>query len=217
MKLIIFSILNIIDLNLISTKYLKFSDIFKGGNFKKNFNSNNRTKTINSINDYSLKDQKDLEEQNDSNNPEGDGGSGGNNEGGNRGENLNGSSGPTMDHPPKDIENQFENFILFMACCLKSGLTSDEEILQAYEWALISNYINNDKYSINDLVDKISKKFQTNYHNDWKISIYNHRHSCAIISERKIIFDYNGLRNLAKKFLVLKILINLNILETIKI
>ena len=103
MKLILFVIQNIIDLNLISTKYLKFSDIFKGGNFKKNFNSNNRTKTIISINDYSLKDQKDLEEQNDSNNPEGDGGSGGNNEGGNHGENLNGSSGQTMDHPPKDI------------------------------------------------------------------------------------------------------------------
>ena len=91
-----------------------------------------------------------------------------------------------------------------MACCLKSGLTSDEQILQAYEWALINNYINNNKYSINDLVDKISKKFQTNYHNDWRISIYNHRHSYAIISEGKIIFDYNGLRNRAKNIFSIK-------------
>ena len=109
MKLILFVILNIINFNLISTKYLKLSDIFKGGNFEKNFNSKNRTKTINSTYDYSLKNQKDLEEQNDSKNPEDDRGPGGNNKEGNHSANSKsskgGSTGPTMDHPPKDIEN----------------------------------------------------------------------------------------------------------------
>ena len=46
--------------------------------------------------------------------------------------------------PPKDI--QFQNIInidkgfikriLFIACCLKGGLTSDEQIFNAYNWAL---------------------------------------------------------------------------------
>jgi len=63
MKLFLFVIFNLIDFNLILSKNLKSSDIFKGGDSKKNLNSRKYTKPINAKNDYSLKDQKDLEEQ----------------------------------------------------------------------------------------------------------------------------------------------------------
>ena len=98
---------------------------------------------------------------------------------------------------------ELEKRVLFMASCLKAGLTSDNHILDAYKWASQNNYIRNDKYD--DLAKKISMKFQTNYHNDWRIKIFNHGHSCALVSERKkIIFDYNGLRNRAKKMFSIK-------------
>ena len=57
MKLILFIIFSIIDFNLISYKYLKPSDIFKGRNSDKNFNPKNKNNTINSTNYYNPKDQ----------------------------------------------------------------------------------------------------------------------------------------------------------------
>ena len=192
MKLFVFLIFYIIELKLILSKNLKPSDIFKGGNSGKNFNSKNKTKSINSTNDCNHKDQEDYEESKE----------GKSDDSGDGGEPLNDISGGI-----KKIEElhkilTLEKQILFMASCLKGGLTSDNHILDAYEWALQNNYYGNDKYD--DLAKKISKKFKANYHNDWRISIFKKQHSCAIVSGRKIIFDYNGLRNRAKKIFSIK-------------
>ena len=88
---------------------------------------------------------------------------------------------------------------LFMACCVKGGLTSEKQILNAKEWALKNKDIRNDNeltIPINDLVKKISEQFKTIYHNDWKIKGPSKEGNYMVIdSERKIIFDSNGFRN----------------------
>ena len=59
----------------------------------------------------------------------------------------------------------------FMACCVIGGLTTDQEILKAHDWALQHNYIRSDNYvniSYSDFAKKISKEFKTTYHDDWK-------------------------------------------------
>ena len=189
MKLILFLIFSIIDFNLILSTNLKHSDIFKGSNSEKNFNPNNKTKPINSTNNYSLKDQEDLEM------PEED----------KRKliyhENKIESIGHDFYRQNKFVEADksltLEKQILFMASCLKGGLTSDEYILNAYDWAIRNKYFGTDKYD--DLAKKISTQFKTNYQNDWKIRRSEKRQSCVIVSNQKIILDYNGLKNRAKK------------------
>ena len=59
----------------------------------------------------------------------------------------------------------------FMACCVIGGLTTDQEILKAHDWALVHNYIRSDNYvniSYSDFAKKISEEFKTTYHDDWK-------------------------------------------------
>ena len=59
----------------------------------------------------------------------------------------------------------------FMACCVIGGLTSNEQILKAHEWALKNKYIRNDNYvnmSPYDFAKKISEEFKTTYHSEWK-------------------------------------------------
>ena len=59
----------------------------------------------------------------------------------------------------------------FMASCIKGGLTTEEKIREAHKWALKNNYIRKDNYvkNISDFAKKISEKFKTIYHSDWKI------------------------------------------------
>ena len=188
MKITLIVVFNIISLISVSSKNLKPSDIFKGRNSEKN-----KTKHINSTNDCSLKDQ-------------------GNFEGPKKDKEISivipvfspdGVPPSDLDKEIKDIKVQndknlsLEKQILFLASCLKGGLTSDKQILNAYEWALENNYIRNDKYD--DLAQKISKQFKTDYHDDWKIRKIKNQHSCDIISKRKIIFNYDKLRNDANK------------------
>ena len=59
----------------------------------------------------------------------------------------------------------------FMACCVIGGLTSNEQILKAHEWALKNKYIRTDNYvnmSPYDFAKKISEEFKTTYHSEWK-------------------------------------------------
>ena len=194
MKLIVFVIFNIIDMNLILSKNLKLPDIFKGGNYEKNFNPKNITIPINSTNDCSLKDQENFKEPKKNK------------------ENLKRKIFNNIPLPKalNDIEREIEVIkvqngknlslekqILFLASCLKGGLDPDKQILNAYEWALKNNYIRNDKYD--DLAKEISKQFKTEYHDDWKIRRSIKQHTCNIISNIKIIFNYNELRNRANK------------------
>ena len=57
---------------------------------------------------------------------------------------------------PNQNDLDLEKFIRFMASCLKAGISSDNHILDVYEWALQNNYIRNDKY------DELAKKFLLN-------------------------------------------------------
>ena len=188
MKLNLLLIFSIIDLNLIISKNLKSSDIFKGRNSEKNFNTKNKNNPINSTNDNSLKDPDDFPEQDKMygeifspeplNNIADD------------------MKGPS--HNKLDLEKR----ISFLASCLKAGLTSDNHILDAYEWASQNKHIRKDKYD--ELAKKISKQFQANYHNKWRIRRYKGRYPCDIVLKEKVIFDYHRLRNRAIKIFNIK-------------
>ena len=81
--------------------------------------------------------------------------------------------GPPIDKQSYDInisDEVLKKQILFIACCLKGGLIYDEEILNAYDWALENNYLKKDNYNINELAKKISIQFNSTFHDDWKIS-----------------------------------------------
>ena len=126
MKLILFEIFLIIDFNLILPKYLNSSDIFKGGKSRKNLNSKNKTEPINTKNDssqdeivYEVVDTVIIEEESVSENRT--------------------DYGPPIDEQSNDWDNTDEKLkkrIIFIECCLKGGLISDEQILNAYDWAL---------------------------------------------------------------------------------
>ena len=164
MKITLIVILNIIFVISVSSKNLKPPDILKGGNSEKNFNLKNKSKSIKSSND--LKNKKDLGKLYYSKDRRffGD---------------------VSMKKTTTDIEKDIFDFFgpnreslnlkkknLFIACCLKGGLTSNKQILSAYEWALKNKYIEKD-YKINiskkELAKNISKQFNSTYHSEWKI------------------------------------------------
>ena len=58
-----------------------------------------------------------------------------------------------------------------MACCVIGGLTTNEQIMKAHDWALEHKYIRNDNFvnlSPYDFAKKISEEFKTTYHSEWK-------------------------------------------------
>ena len=82
-----------------------------------------------------------------------------------------------------------------MSICVMSGLTSDKQIKKVHEWALENKYITNDnklKIPNNELIKKISAKFQTNYHNDYKIIESKNGHFYVENSKGKEIFNSDG-------------------------
>ena len=156
MKLIIFVIFSIISFNLISSKYSNFSDIIKGSINGKNFNPN-KTKPINSTNESSLENQKDLEESYYSNKSsfkigipihkssrqsiitkpieeaKYNGKVGG--------PRTNGDHYKRMKYTGIiGISSHevlgFKKGSLFMSICVIAGLTSDKQIKEAHEWSL---------------------------------------------------------------------------------
>ena len=170
------------------------SDIFKGNNSEKMFNLTNKNKHKNTTNNYSLKDKKynesliqddvieEIEEI----------------------EKIEVKRKPVFGGPPIIGEltrkNNDQNSY-FMACCIKGGLTSDNQILIAHEWALENNFIINDNdgnISCNDFAQKVSQQFQTTYHSDWKLKGPSIKGHYLIIDSktRKIIFDSAGFRNI---------------------
>ena len=195
MKLFLFVIFNLIDFNLILSKNLKSSDIFKEGDSKKFLNSKKYTKPINTKNDSSLKDQKDLEEQYDSEYQKF-----GEFEGESKSEeNYYHDDEPLIDYLDDNVDNteeQLKKRTLFIAYCLKGGLTSDEQILNAYNWALKNKYLRNDKYKVKELSKNISNQFKSTFHKDWKIIIHK-KGSSYIIKENKFIVKADELRRRA--------------------
>ena len=85
----------------------------------------------------------------------------------------------------------------FMACCVIGGLVSDEQILNAHEWALKNKFITKDnsvKIPCKDLAKKISTKYQTTYNSKWQIKILPvSKHSWVIDSKEKEVFNSAGL------------------------
>ena len=211
MKLILFAIFNIIALSSISSRNLRPSDIFKGNNYGKNFNHVNKTKPINSKNDYILKDQKDLEKSYDSKYQ-------------NDTKEITISSTnikDTIKGPPTNIKEKrypngnikkgtgFEKISYhkdlglkdggcFMACCVIGGLTSNEQILKAREWSLKNKYITDDnsvKIPYKDFAKKISEQYQTTYNSNWEINGLRYNKIYWVIdSTKKEIFNSAGLK-----------------------
>ena len=212
MKLIPFIIFNIIAINSNLSINIKPSDIFKRGNSEKNISSKNKTNLIISNNDYHLKDKKDLGNIRAPLLPR-------------RIEpirpiklivprkpirpliNMKKEAKSIFRPNKKKIDEEIKyqkcsslaKGSLFIACCVKGGLTSDAQFLKACKWALESNYIKNEYHiniSSNDFTKKVSKEFQTTYHDDWKIKESNRQgHYFVIDSRKKIIFDSAGFRN----------------------
>jgi len=187
MKLILFVIFIIIEFNLILSKNLRSSDIFKRSKSKKNLNSKKKTKKTNETNDSNKKSQKNLEEPNvviPVSIP-------------------NTKSGPPIGDQSDGTDNTEELLIkriLFIVCCLKGGLTSDEQILNAYNWALENKYKINDKYNVNDLAEKISNQFESTFHEDWKIRRPKNGKKgvfSSITKNGEVIFKPDELRNSA--------------------
>ena len=208
MKLILFVIFSIISFNTISSKFSNISDIFKRSAYGKIFNPN-KTKIINSTNESNLEDQKDLEKRYYSNKgifkikiPI------------HNSSKLSTRVKASSDKMPKLIQTPYKrikytgikgisshevlNFkkgSLFMSICVMAGLTSDKQIKKAHEWALENKYITNDnKLNIpnNELIKKISAKFQTKAHNNYKIIEYKNGHFYVENSEGKEIFNSDG-------------------------
>ncbi len=94
-----------------------------------------------------------------------------------------------------NIETHFEKTKIkksFIVGCLKGGLNSYQQILEAYSWALRNKYVENDKYiniNYNNFAKKISEIFKTTYHSDWKIRSSKEGHTWITNSKYKIIFD----------------------------
>ena len=193
MKLILLVIFNIVCFNSISAKIIKPSDIIK----RSNFNLKNKTRSYNySIFGNNFKDDKkeikkivieadkkakllsikDID--------------------------------PNQNFKTKQQNNDevindkkcsdLEKVSLFMACCIKGGVTP-AEFSDACIWALENNYIKNENHlniPINDFAQKIAKQFETTYHDDWKIREANKQGQYLVIdSNRKIIFNYDGFKN----------------------
>jgi len=79
----------------------------------------------------------------------------------------------------------------FIVCCIKGGLNTTQQILDAYTWALNNNYIEKYNYvniHYEDFSKKISEKFRTIFHSNWKIKSKK-EHFLIIDSKYKIIFD----------------------------
>ena len=136
---------------------MKSSDIFKEGNSGNNFIPKNKIQSINPAKDFSLNGQKDFQEIYNS-----------------KYQRVNNDkkiliSGKKM-KPSIDwignLEIHIKNSIIkssFIACCIKGGLNSDQQISDAYTCALNNNFINNEKYvNINyeDFTKKVSEKFK---------------------------------------------------------
>ena len=85
----------------------------------------------------------------------------------------------------------------FMACCVMGGLTTNDQIMKAHEWALKNNYIRSDNYvnmSPYDFAKKVSQEFQTTYHSEWKRGGSSEVHHFWVVDENgNEIFNSAGL------------------------
>ncbi len=94
----------------------------------------------------------------------------------------------------RPIDKGANKISYFMACCIKGGLNSKEQILKAHNWALKNNIIRKDNFETlkcNDLAKKVSDEFKTAYHSEWKVRGSSKRGIFDVFdAKNKIIFDY---------------------------
>ena len=98
-----------------------------------------------------------------------------------------------------------------MACCVKGGLTSNQQIFDAFSWAKKNKYYREDIFRIDfikinrgnvidipydELAKKISEKFKTKYHSDWKITSSKEGYAFVVNSKLKVIFHPLGIKYL---------------------
>ena len=85
----------------------------------------------------------------------------------------------------------------FMACCVLGGLTNDDQIKKAHEWALGNKYIGKDdfvKLNYRDFAKKISEQFKTTYHSEWDRGGSTKKHHFWVVDGNgKEIFNSAGL------------------------
>ena len=83
-----------------------------------------------------------------------------------------------------------------MACCVIGGLGNDEQIQDAYQWALSKGYIEPDTY-VNmgslSLAKLISEHYGTIYHSGWGIGDANCNHFWVVDENGKEVFNASGL------------------------
>ena len=175
MKIILFAIFNLIGLNIISSKNLKSTDIFKGDYYsEKMFHTNNITISNNSAIENFLKIKIFLKKPKDT---------------GIDTKLIKNKILNDMDRilNTNKRSKKDEKINFYLACCSRGGLTSDNEFLNAYKWAVKNNYIN---ISCNDFAQKVSKEFKTAYHKDWKIQGPSCKGNFRVLdSKLNIIFD----------------------------
>ena len=83
----------------------------------------------------------------------------------------------------------------FVAHCILCGLTTNEQIMNAYHLAKQNNYIGDDDNikTSNRFYQLVSEHFKTTCHNDWTIGGTNDGHFWVLNSEKKEIFNSKGL------------------------
>jgi hypothetical protein len=100
------------------------------------------------------------------------------------------------DITPQYLVPNMESGCLFMACCVIGGLGNDEQIQNAYQWALSKGYIERDTY-VNmgslSLAKLISEHYGTIYHSGWGIGDANCGHFWAVDENGKEVFNASGL------------------------
>ena len=89
---------------------------------------------------------------------------------------------------------------LVLACCVKGGLGSRNQVINARNWALSQGYIRSDNYVLidsNTLAQRISQKYGTTYHSDLIIKkcVYGggSTHFYLVNSNGKEVFNSAGL------------------------
>ena len=85
----------------------------------------------------------------------------------------------------------------FLAYCIISGLTNNEQVSKAHQWALNNKYIGgDDNILIDDFAQKASNQFKTEYRKDWKIKWGDEKgHFWIEDSKGNEVFNSKGIGN----------------------
>lgn len=86
---------------------------------------------------------------------------------------------------------------LFLALCVKGGCTTEEECVDAFDWAVSQNLVGRDdayvKIKRDILAQKISSEFDLTYHDDYTIEKSSKIQHFYLLQNGKEIFNSGGL------------------------